>query len=98
MLNQLESKKQVAIYRIVEEQLNNIIKHSHARHVNIQLVKEGCQLHLFIEDNGRGFDTETKRRGIGLSNIQSRTEMLHGQLEIISNPGKGCKLRIIFRK
>ena len=96
MLNQLEAKKQVAIYRIVEEQLNNIIKHSHARQVNIQLVKENCQLHLFIEDNGRGFDPETKRRGIGLSNIQSRTEMLHGQLEIISNPGKGCKLRIIF--
>jgi signal transduction histidine kinase len=96
MLNLLEAKKQVAIYRIVEEQLSNIIKHANARQVNIQLLKEDTQLHLYIEDNGRGFDPEIKRRGIGLSNIQSRTEMLHGQLEVISNPGKGCKLKIIF--
>ena len=96
MLNQLEAKKQVAIYRIVEEQLNNIIKHAHATRINIQLVRDGCQLQLHIEDNGRGFDPEIKRRGIGLSNIQSRTEMLHGQLEVISNPGRGCKLIISF--
>jgi signal transduction histidine kinase len=96
MLNRLEAKQQVAIYRIVEEQLNNIVKHSRANRVLIEMFKEGCFLQLHIEDNGRGFDPETKRRGIGLSNMQSRTEMLHGQMNIISGTGKGCKIKISF--
>lgn len=95
-LNRLDAKQQVAIYRIVEEQLNNIVKHSQANRVIIEMFKEGCFLQLHIEDNGKGFDPETKRRGIGLSNMQSRTEMLHGQMNIISGAGKGCKIKISF--
>jgi hypothetical protein len=49
-----------------------------------------------VEDNGKGFDPESKRRGIGLSNIQSRTEMLHGQMNIVSATGRGCNLKITF--
>jgi signal transduction histidine kinase len=96
ILNRLNTKQQVAIYRIVEEQLNNIVKHSRASRVVIEVFKEGHLLQLNIEDNGRGFDPETKRPGIGLSNIQSRTEMLHGHMNIISAAGKGCKIKISF--
>jgi signal transduction histidine kinase len=96
LLNQLNSKRQVAIYRIVEEQLNNIVKHANADSVNIIMLKDGCSLQLHVEDNGKGFDPESKRRGIGLSNIQSRTEMLHGQMNIVSATGRGCNLKITF--
>jgi signal transduction histidine kinase len=96
ILNVLDAKKQVAIYRIVEEQLNNIIKHAHASQVNIELFREHGMLYLNIEDNGRGFDPERRRPGIGLANMQSRTEMLHGQMDIISSAGRGCKIKMTF--
>jgi signal transduction histidine kinase len=96
LLNALDPKKQVAIYRIVEEQLNNIIKHAHANRVCIEIQRHNDNLHLHIEDNGIGFDPETGRRGIGLSNMQTRTEMLHGQMDIISGAGQGCKIKIVF--
>ena len=96
IFNQLAAKKQVALYRIAEEQLNNIIKHAHANRASIQLFREDGRMCLLVEDNGRGFDPEYKGRGIGLSNIQSRTEMLDGQLELITGLGKGCKLKIVF--
>ena len=96
ILNVLDAKKQVAIYRIVEEQLNNIIKHARASRVSIEMMRKGHNILLQIEDNGRGFNPETSRPGIGLSNIQSRTEMLHGQMDIISGVGKGCTIKIVF--
>jgi signal transduction histidine kinase len=96
LLNMLNAKKQVAIYRIVEEQLNNIIKHANASHVYIDMIQQGNDLHLNIEDNGKGFDPAAKGRGIGLSNMQSRTEMLHGQMDVISSAGNGCKIKITF--
>jgi two-component system sensor histidine kinase UhpB len=96
ILNLLDAKKQVAIYRIVEEQLNNIIKHARANRVCIEMMRRDKNIQLYIEDNGRGFDPETSRRGIGLSNMQSRTEMLHGQMDIISGVGQGCVIKIVF--
>jgi signal transduction histidine kinase len=96
ILNLLDAKKQVAIYRIVEEQLNNIIKHARASRVAIEMLRRDKTIQLYIEDNGRGFDPETSRRGIGLSNMQSRTEMLHGQMDIISGVGQGCVIKIVF--
>ena len=93
MFNQLAAKKQVAIYRIAEEQLNNIIKQAHADRANIQLLREGGRMCLLVKENGRRFDPEHKGRGIGSSNNQSRTESLDGQMEIIGGLGKGCKLK-----
>ena len=49
---------------------------------------------LDINDNGRGFDLAAKRKGIGLSNIQNRVNLLDGKFEIISDKGKGCLLKI----
>jgi signal transduction histidine kinase len=95
-LNALDAKKQVAVYRIVEEQLNNIVKHAHASQVNIEMFREHGMMCLLIEDNGRGFDPERRRPGIGLANMQSRAEMLHGQMDIISGVGRGCKIKIMF--
>jgi PAS domain S-box-containing protein len=88
----------VVIYRIIQEQLNNIIKHSEASEAEIELKKRGNGLLLIIKDNGKGFDTSVKRKGIGLKNIEHRTEIYNGNVEIISSPGNGCKMEISFKQ
>jgi PAS domain S-box-containing protein len=88
----------LAIYRIVQEQLNNILKHAQALNVFVQLsytAGKKC-LQLVIKDDGKGFDLKSKRRGVGLSNIKSRTENMKGKMKIYSSPGKGCKLTVNF--
>jgi signal transduction histidine kinase len=78
--------------------LNNIIKHSEASEAEIELKKRGNGLLLIIKDNGKGFDTSVKRKGIGLKNIEHRTEIYNGNVEIISSPGNGCKMEISFKQ
>lgn len=92
----LDSKQQIAVYRIVQEQLNNIIKHAGAKTVTVQLTESDGMLELIVADDGRGFDVHSKRAGIGLSNIKSRIEVLNGKMEIISSIGKGCQLVVKF--
>jgi len=88
------SKKELMIYRVVQEQINNILKHSQAGKATIELVSKGQDLLLTISDNGVGFDPDERAQGIGLQNIRSRIEFYSGKLDIISKPGKGCKFKI----
>ncbi|TDO29042.1 PAS domain S-box protein [Sediminibacterium goheungense] len=83
------------IFRIVQEQMNNIVKHAQAKQVVIELYREE-KIRLSIIDDGKGFDTEQKRSGIGLNNIQTRTELYAGKLNIQSSPGHGCKVKIEY--
>lgn len=98
--NVLQKDQKLTIYRIVQEQLNNIIKHADASKVTIalHLVDDGTQqsLELLIKDDGRGFDTAIKRNGVGLRNIINRGELFGGSVAIQSKPGKGCELRVVF--
>jgi signal transduction histidine kinase len=94
ILKRLEKKKQVSIYRIIEEQLQNVVKHAKASHVHINLWEDYGTLRLLFFDNGRGFDTQNYRKGIGLNNISSRVASMDGELDILSAPGEGCELRI----
>lgn len=94
VMSSLDRNEQLAVYRIIQEQLNNIVKHAHARKAVISLNKLGQTAVLQIRDDGKGFDVSSKRSGIGLSNIQSRVEMLKGSFEISSSPGSGCELEI----
>jgi two-component system, NarL family, sensor histidine kinase UhpB len=82
------------IYRIVQEQINNILKYADATEIAIQVDTDMDYLHVQVADNGRGFDPEIKRKGIGISNMINRVESFNGQLDIISSPGKGCKIDI----
>jgi two-component system, NarL family, sensor histidine kinase NreB len=82
------------IYRIVQEQGNNIIKHAGATKVSIFLKAAGRMIQLQIKDNGKGFDVTQNRKGIGIANIMSRIESFNGDIKIISAPGKGCKTEI----
>jgi signal transduction histidine kinase len=90
----LPMDQKLAIYRIVQEQLNNVIKHSHASEAHIGLTQSQDQTILTIRDNGRGFDTHTKRNGIGFNNIKSRVKVFEGNVHIDSWPGKGCTLKV----
>ncbi|MBN8719499.1 MAG: PAS domain S-box protein [Sediminibacterium magnilacihabitans] len=83
------------IFRIVQEQINNIIKHANANCVTIELYRDDF-IRLSITDNGKGFDTAVKRKGIGINNIFSRVELYNGSIELKSAPNKGCQLHIVF--
>jgi two-component system, NarL family, sensor histidine kinase UhpB len=94
----LSHKQQLNVYRIVQEQLNNILKHAHATQAEVSIMEDSHgTVELVITDNGRGFDTDVKYEGIGLKNIQSRTEILDGTMSISSEKGKGCMLKITFK-
>ncbi|MEO6639377.1 MAG: PAS domain S-box protein [Ginsengibacter sp.] len=87
----------LVIYRIIQEQLNNIIKHAEASEVVIELKKETENLVLSITDNGKGFDVSKKMEGIGLRNIKNRAFIHNGAVELISSPGNGCEMKVTFK-
>ncbi|MGC8750521.1 PAS domain S-box protein [Hydrotalea sp.] len=92
----LEEKFRLNLYRIVQEQLTNISKHAEATQVKIQLKRTSKHIMLRIEDNGKGFNVNQVKSGIGLNNIRKRTEMYKGRFEIESEPGKGTVLKVDF--
>ncbi len=86
----------VIIYRIIQEQLSNIIKHANAQEASINLSQDGLSIHLTISDNGVGFDTSKNRNGIGITNIKNRAATYNGTAHFNSQPGQGCVLSVIF--
>jgi len=90
----ISSNLQLMVFRIVQEQISNIIKHSKATEAEIRLTVSRNELHITITDNGIGFDPKKRMKGIGLLNITSRAEVHNGDVEIISAPGKGCTIKI----
>ncbi|WP_074417937.1 PAS domain S-box protein [Hydrotalea lipotrueae] len=92
----LEQKFRLNLYRIIQEQLTNISKHAAATKVKIQLKRNGSHITLRIVDNGKGFDVNAVKSGIGLNNIQKRTEMYKGKFTIQSSPGNGTVLLVDF--
>lgn len=92
----LNENFKLTIYRIIQEQLTNILKHSKATEANILLSTNEKDIYLEVNDNGIGFDTSKKRQGIGLSNIQSRVSMYEGKLEVRSVTDKGSKISVSF--
>ena len=89
----LSSGKKI-LFRIVQEQLKNIIKHSRASGTQISLQTKGDHVVLVMKDNGKGFDPQQTRRGIGLSNIHERAQFYNGIADIKSSPGAGCTLTV----
>jgi signal transduction histidine kinase len=89
----------ITLYRIVQELLNNTMKHAAAKTALVQLTKSEGHLSVTVEDDGKGFDTlllkqSKSRRGIGWSNIQNRVEFLKGTLDVQSANGKGTSVFI----
>ena len=82
------------VYRIVQESLNNILKHSRARKARITLERDVHEVLLRIEDDGCGFATGGDGKGLGLKNIAERVRMLGGKIKLDSQPGKGTRIEI----
>lgn len=82
-------KLEISLFRICQELVNNIIKHSEASKVSVQLVQNQNFLILFVEDNGRGFNTNNQDKGIGLLNIATRLKNLHGEFTMEPSPDSG---------
>jgi signal transduction histidine kinase len=94
----LNEKFKLNIFRIVQEQINNTLKHAKAKILKIDLSQTNHELFISISDDGIGFDTSHKRKGVGILNIISRAELYKGDVIINSSPGKGCSLYISFIK
>jgi len=92
--DQIEDRRKLTLFRIVQEQLNNIVKHARATRVLIRLSVESAFIVLTIADNGVGFDVGRHRKGVGITNIISRTELFNGRVDIQSAPGEGCTLSV----
>lgn len=97
-LENIEIDKTIAItiYRIVQELLNNIMKHAGAKNAIVQVSKSDEQLSVTVEDDGLGFDTSILKgsRGIGWVNIQNRVDFLKGKLDVSSEINKGTSVLI----
>jgi PAS domain S-box-containing protein len=91
---ELNDDLKLNIYRIIQEQINNIVKHASPGKVDISVQAEDNALHIEMKDDGKGFDVKKKRSGIGLSNMMNRIESFNGQMVIESSLGKGCSVQI----
>ncbi len=91
---QVSLEIQTALYRILQEQMNNIFKHAAADTVEIDVLVTDNAISLRIADNGKGFDTKSVSKGIGLGNIKRRAEMNGGKFSCFSLPGRGCEIMV----
>ncbi|MEJ7625217.1 MAG: sensor histidine kinase [Ferruginibacter sp.] len=87
----LDADTETVLYRVIQESVNNVIKHSAANHLDVSLINDADGISVTVEDNGRGFNTNEIEQfnGIGLKNMKTRIEYLKGTIEWNSKPGKG---------
>ncbi|MBS1510235.1 MAG: PAS domain S-box protein [Bacteroidetes bacterium] len=95
VIDKLTQEQQLVVFRIIQEQSNNIIKYSRASAATIALTEKNGACSLLISDNGIGFDkTKQKANGIGFINIFNRVDAYNGKVEITTYPDNGCTLNI----
>jgi signal transduction histidine kinase len=92
----LDNQVETVLYRVIQEIVNNIIKHAQATQISMQLIRHDTELNVMIEDNGIGFDTNKldNFEGIGLKGIQTRIEFLNGSVHFDSSIGRGTTVII----
>ena len=88
MDDRLSQIQEISLYRISQEWINNILKYSNATHISLQLTKDTKEVTLLIEDNGQGFNKNKLKSntGNGWKNINSRTNLIKGEIEVDTNP------------
>lgn len=96
----LEGQKEIVLFRVVQEILNNTLKHAAAKNIKVTLQYESTQFSLTVQDDGKGFDIgkvksrEMTESGAGLRNIKRRTELIGGNCQLESTLGIGTKIRL----
>jgi signal transduction histidine kinase len=92
-----EPEAQVMLFRVIQEALQNSIKHAFPKHIIINIKNTGTHLELSIEDDGRGFNIEsTKKQSLGLRNMEHRTQLLGGTIEWKPGNEKGTVIVIVI--
>ena len=95
---QLSSKQAINLYRILQEIVNNAIKHANAKDISVSISQIENELQIKISDNGIGFDYESeKKKSFGLTNIQNRVQEVNGSLQVESNEAKGTNYSITVK-
>lgn len=89
-----DALQELTLYRIIQELINNTLKYGEAKRISIQALREETALLIMYEDDGKGFDMQAQRIGLGLHNIASRVAILGGTVEIHSSPGGGMAATI----
>lgn len=89
----ISSSVKIAVYRIMQEAFTNILKHADATIITLK-VQNDMQLKVLIQDNGKGFEAGQNTTGFGLQSMQERAYALNGGFEIMTSPGRGCKILI----
>ena len=92
--NEIPDSLRTVLFRVMQEAMNNVAKHSKADLVRLSLRKMKDRIELSIEDNGVGFDQESIKQGLGLTSMRERTELSGGTFEIESTIGKGTVIRV----
>lgn len=92
----ISDKLKLTLYRIIQEQFNNIFKHARAKNIEIKLYQENDQLILRVKDDGVGFNPKTTKHGVGLINIKTRASLFNGVMEINASPGAGSEIIVTF--
>ncbi|MFN8288789.1 MAG: PAS domain S-box protein [Chitinophagaceae bacterium] len=90
----LPDNMKLMIFRIIQEQVSNIIRHAKANKVRINLESDHRIVRFSIADDGQGFDPQRYKKGMGLSNISNRASLFGGRMQIDSSPGKGCTITV----
>jgi two-component system, NarL family, sensor histidine kinase UhpB len=91
---ELDSDKEIVVYRVAQEALSNVAQHASARKVELDLSANGYGVRLIVRDDGRGFDTTAEHDSLGLSGMSERARLLGGTLDIHSRPGSGTSLTL----
>jgi PAS domain S-box-containing protein len=93
-IHEVDAAIAVSLYRIIQEQLTNIIKHADATTIDIVVEATANSIDLEVMDNGKGYQVKSVKKGLGLKSIYSRAELHNGKVYISSAPGEGCTLSV----
>lgn len=92
----IESSKIINIFRIIQELLNNALRHAQATKIELEIMFDDNSIFMRVQDDGVSFDIEAEYDGIGLHNVRNRVTSMNGQIEFISEPNKGTTFMISF--
>lgn len=94
----MSEQLKLTIYRILQEQMNNILKYAKASKVQLKIEQQADRIVMQIIDDGIGFDVTQKTGGVGLLNIRTRASLVNGAVTIKSSVGNGCELNVVFHR
>lgn len=94
----LNPQSEIILFRLIQEALNNVMKHAYATNILISLRHDDAKAVVSIADDGRGFDTHTAPNGVGLINMKSRAAIIGSELYIYSEVGKGTNIEVAIPK